>query len=116
MLGRPLDALGSTRFDVYAFTHAVMYATDLGTRRARLPRRFRDIKADAIAALAYSLDTADHDLTAEVLLTWPMLGLGWNPAATFAFRLLADAEDELGLPALKGYSCVNISPLVRLVR
>ena len=96
MLGRPLDALGSTRLDVYAFTHAVLYASDLGARRVALPRSRASIAADAEAALALSLDTDDFDLTAEVLLTWPMLGLRWSPAATFAFRILADVEDAAG--------------------
>jgi hypothetical protein len=96
MLGRPMDALGSTRLDVYAFTHAVMYATDLGGRRIALPRSRAAIAADADAALAFSLDANDFDLTAEVLLTWPMLGLTWSPASTFAFRVLAGVEDDRG--------------------
>ena len=96
MLGRPMDALGSTRLDIYAFTHAVMYASDLGERRIRLPRPLRAIAADADAALAFGLDSNDFDLAAEVLLTWPMLGLPWSPAAIFAFRLLAGVEDDFG--------------------
>ena len=64
MLGRPMDALGSARLDIYAFTHAVMYASDLGERRIALPRPSPAIAADAEAALAYSLDSNDFDLTA----------------------------------------------------
>jgi hypothetical protein len=101
MLGRPLDALGSSRLDCYAFTHSLIYASDLGTTRVTLPRRSSDISADATAALAFSLDRDDFDLTAEVLLTWPMLRLAWSPSACFAFRVLADVHDELGfLPGL----------------
>jgi len=101
MLGRPMDALGSTRFDVYAFTHAVMYASDLGGRRISLPRPSAAIAATADAALAYSLDSNDFDLAAELILTWPMLHLAWSPAATFAFGILAGVEDNLGfLPGL----------------
>ena len=96
MLGRPMDALGSTRLDIYAFTHAVMYASDLGERRIVLPRALPAIAADATAALAFSLDSNDFDLAAEVIMTWPMLGLTWSPAAIFGFRILADVEDELG--------------------
>lgn len=96
-----MDALGSARLDIYAFTHAVMYASDLGGRRITLPRRSAAIAADADAALAYSLDSNDFDLAAEVLLTWPMLGLAWRPAAIFAFRVLASVEDSIGfLPGL----------------
>lgn len=96
MLGRPLDALAATREDVYAFTHAVMYVSDLGARRPPLPRPIAEIVGDAEAALAFSLDGDDFDLTAELLLTWPMLRAAWSPAATFAFGVLADVEDELG--------------------
>lgn len=96
MLGRPMDALGSARLDVYAYTHAVMYATDLGTRRIVLPRSARAVAADADAALAFSLDANDCDLTAEVLLTWPMLGRAWSPAGVFAFDVLTRIEDGLG--------------------
>lgn len=95
-LGRPLDALGATRIDVYAFTHAVMYASDLGGRRAVLPRPLSAVADDALAALACSVTADDCDLTAEVLLTWPMLGLDWSPAAVFAFGALTTAQDELG--------------------
>lgn len=102
MLGRPLDALGASRFDIYAFTHAMMYVSDLGRRRIALPRPSAAIGADAVAALAFSLDSNDFDLTAEVLMTWPMLALTWSPPAIFAFRLLASVEDDLGfLPGIK---------------
>jgi hypothetical protein len=101
MLGKPLDVLASTRDDIYAFTHAVMYASDLGERQPTLHRTAAEIAADADAALAYSLDSNDFDLTAEVLLTWPMLRLPWSAAAAFAFGLLASVEDDRGfLPGL----------------
>lgn len=101
MFGRPLDALGSSRLDCYAFTHSLIYATDLGKTRITLPRPSSDISADATAALALSLDSDDFDLTAEVLLTWPILRLSWSASASFAFRVLADVLDELGfLPGL----------------
>ncbi|MDQ6837093.1 MAG: hypothetical protein M3137_01795 [Actinomycetota bacterium] len=95
-LGRPLDVLGGTRLDFYAFTHAVMYGSDLGGRAPALPRSVAAVAADADAALACSLDAGDFDLTAEILLTWPMLRLAWSPAATFAFHLLTSVEEELG--------------------
>jgi hypothetical protein len=95
MLGRPMDALGSTRLDIYAFTHAVMYASDLGGRKFVLPRGLGTITADADAALAYSLDANDFDLTAEILMTWPMIRLRWSSVATFAFGILAKVEDKL---------------------
>jgi hypothetical protein len=91
-----MDAFGSTRVDIYAFTHAIMYASDLGGRRVVLPRRAHAIAADADVALAFSLDSNDFDLSAEILLTWPMLGLSWSAAAIFAFQVLADVEDQIG--------------------
>jgi hypothetical protein len=96
MLGRPLDALAASRFDIYAFTHALMYATDLGYRAAELPRTGDEIAADAEAALACSLDTGDWDLTAELTMSWPLLRRPWSPAATFAFGILAAVEEESG--------------------
>jgi hypothetical protein len=96
ILGRQFDVLGCTRFDVYSFTHVIMYATDFGGRRTRLPRPSSAIAADADAALALSLDIDDFDVTAEVSMTWPMLALAWSPAAIFAFGLMATVDDELG--------------------
>jgi len=96
-----LDPFSSSRDDVYAFTHALMYVTDLGSLKPRLPRSQGNIVGDAEAALAQSLAEDDYDLGAEVLLAWPMLGARWTPAATFGFRVLTSVEDEAGfLPAL----------------
>jgi hypothetical protein len=112
ILGRPMDVLGATRFDVYSFTHAIIYATDFGGRRIRLPRAKSIIAADADAALGLSLDIDDFDVTAELTMTWPMLPLRWSPTATFAFGLLAAAHDQLGfLPGptfeLKQYQALS---------
>lgn len=95
-LGRPFDALGASRLDSYAFTHAVMYASGFGLHAAALPRPRKAIANDAMAALAAALDAGDHDLSAEVLLTWPLLQLAWPAPAAFALQLLADVEDEWG--------------------
>lgn len=95
-LARPVDALASTREDVYAFTHALMYVSDLGRRPVAGGRPRAALRADAEAALAYAMDSVDHDLCAEVLFAWPMLGLPWTPVAAVAFQWLAHAEDETG--------------------
>ena len=100
ILAHPLDALASTSDDAYAFTHALMYAGELGSRVPRLPRR-RAVEADAEAALGRCLDDEDFDLGGEVLLTWPLLRRPWSAAATFGFGCLAAIEDEAGfLPGL----------------
>jgi hypothetical protein len=96
MLGLGLDALASSRDDIYAFTHAVMYATDFGARQPRLPRGWPATRADAEAALAWGLDVEDYDVTGEILLTWPLLRRPWSSAGAFGFRVLADVEDHAG--------------------
>ena len=107
MLGRPIDALNASRDDIYAFTHALLYATDLGRTTIRIPRAKRMLLADAEATLARCLDSEDYDLGGEVLLTWPLLGAAWSATASFGFKVLARVEDQVGfLPA----------PLTRLDR
>ncbi|MFE0462250.1 DUF6895 family protein [Kitasatospora sp. NPDC058965] len=96
MLGRPLDALAGSRDDAYALTHAVMFATDLGSRRPRLPRPLSAVQADTEAAMATSLDQHDYDLAGELLFCGPMLGQPWSPASVFAFQLLTTADDQAG--------------------
>ena len=96
-----LDAFSAAREDVYAFTHSLVYLTDFGRRRDRLPRDREALLADAEAALARSLDDDDFDVAGELLLAWPLLGVEWSPAAAFGWRVLARVEDEVGyLPSL----------------
>jgi hypothetical protein len=100
MLGRSPGALIASREDVYAFTHALLYASDFGQMPTGIPRPKRAILEDAEAALARCLDMEDYDLAGEVLLAWPLLGCRWSASASFAFRVLARVEDEVGfLPA-----------------
>jgi hypothetical protein len=112
-LGRPLDALKASRGDIYAFTHSVLYATDMGRQPLASARRRRDIEADALVALGFALEAQDCDLTVEVLWIWPMLGLRWHPAALFAFQGLIEMQDSLGfLPGIgfDGQRVVGMSP------
>ncbi len=100
VLGRTMDLLGGSLDDGYAFTHALMYASDFGMRRMRLPRPRPVVMLEATDLLARCLDEENYDLGGEVLLAWPLLGAAWTPEATFAFRVLMRAEDEAGvLPA-----------------
>ncbi len=96
VLHRPMDLLASTRDDLYAFTHALMYVTDFSLNPAQLPRPRAVLLAEAEAMLAYCLDAQDYDLSGEVLLSWPMTGRSWSLAAAFAFRVLAHVEDQAG--------------------
>ena len=100
VLNQPMDLLGGSREDIYAFTHALMYVTDFNVCPRRLPRQRDVILAEAEAALARSLDEQDYDLAGEVLLAWPLTGKSWSAAAAFGFRVLAHTEDRAGfLPA-----------------
>ncbi len=83
------DHLSGTTDDAYAFTHAILYATDHGRNEADLPRPIEQIEADADAMLAVALDAGNHDLATEILWTWPMLGLDWSPLAATAHDFLA---------------------------
>ncbi|MGI8991548.1 MAG: DUF6895 family protein [Bryobacteraceae bacterium] len=90
VLSRPMDLLNGSREDIYAFTHALMYATDLNLRPRQLPRGRVAILAEADVALARCLDEQDYDLGGEVLLAWPLTGKLWSAAASFGFRVLAN--------------------------
>jgi hypothetical protein len=100
VLNQPMDLVGGSREDIYAFTHALMYVSDFNVWPRRLPRSRAVILAEAEAALARCLDEQDYDLGGEVLLAWPLTGRSWNAAAAFGFRVLAHVEDRAGfLPA-----------------
>ncbi|HEY4080950.1 MAG TPA: hypothetical protein VGM81_09655 [Burkholderiaceae bacterium] len=102
-VARPLDALGSTTQDLYAFTHVVLHATDMGRRAALFPRPLQAIEADAEAALAAALDAGNFDLSAELLWTWPMLGRPWSAPAILAFHVLTREQDAHGFLPGPGY-------------
>jgi len=95
-LDSPMNLFGATTHDLYAFTHAVMYATEFGTRSNRLPRARAQILAEAERALARCLDEQDYDLVAELLLTWPLTRARWSPGAVFGFRVLTSVQDRAG--------------------
>jgi hypothetical protein len=103
VLNHPLDLLWGTRDDAYAHTHALMYFTDFGYSRRLVPRPQPEILAESAAMLARSLLLEDYDLTAEVLMAWPLISAPWSPAASFGFHVLAELEDTVGyLPATHG--------------
>ncbi len=96
VLSNPLDLLSGAREDIYAFTHALMFAADCTMPGRRLPRRRSVILSEAEAALAWCLDENDYDLGGEVLLAWPLIGEDWTAGAAFGFRVLAHVEDAAG--------------------
>ncbi|HTD95539.1 MAG TPA: hypothetical protein VK627_01365 [Edaphobacter sp.] len=96
ILNRPMDVLSATDDDLYAFTHALMYVTGFELSSVALPRTRVVLLAEAEAALAHCLDAQDYDLAGELLLSWPLTGRSWSPTAAFAFRVLAEVEDQAG--------------------
>jgi len=95
-LNSPMDLLGASREDIYAFTHALMYVRRFNIRPLRMPRSNATIVAEVEAALSRCLDEQDYDLAGELLLTWPLIGRPWSPVSTFGFRVLTSVEDEAG--------------------
>jgi hypothetical protein len=94
----PSDMVGGSRDDAYAFTHLLFYLTDFGHRSHEVLMPLGSILlAEAEGLLARYLDAEDYDLSAEILMAWPLLGAPWSPAAAFAFRVLARVEDDAGV-------------------
>lgn len=100
-LGQGVDVLTGSRDDLYALTHAVLYATDLGSRQGAMPRPTSTVCREAESVLAGTLDDDDFDLAGEVLMAWPMLRAPWSLTARFGVAVLFGIEDEVGvLPSL----------------
>lgn len=97
VLSWPIDVLGSSRDDAYAFTHLLFYCTDFGYRSRRLPRSRSIILGEAGSLLARYLDAEDYDLAGEILMAWPLTAAAWSPTAAFGFRVLASVEDQVGV-------------------
>ncbi len=102
VLAREIDLLHGTRDDHYAFTHALMYATDFGRDPDAVPADWKPRLVDqARSALAGALDEDDYDLAGELLLTWPFLRETAGPVESTALMVLCDVADAVGtLPSL----------------
>jgi hypothetical protein len=110
-LNKPIDLLHGTAADMYAFTHALMYATNFNRCGNKLPRSRWAILSDAEAMLARCLDDEDYDVGGEILLAWPLIGNSWSASAAFAFRVLATAEDDAGMMPAPGLNMESIRQL-----
>ena len=88
-----LDLLHGDLTEAYAFTHAVLHATDQGRWRVPLGS---EVAGRARALLATALLADNDDVAAELLWTWPLLGLPTDPAAAAVQDLLATGVDRLG--------------------
>jgi len=96
-MGAGVDLLEASTDDAYAFTHALLYATDFGLiplpPQSLPPHTLLGI-AEALAVKA--LDEDDLDLLAEVLMAPAILRIGWTPTLTFAWGVLARVWQEWG--------------------
>jgi hypothetical protein len=95
-LGRPLDLVGASREDLYAFTHALMYLRLPPLAPKRLPRPRAELLRDAEAALVRCIADEDYDLAGELLLAWPLTDTRFSPCSAFAWQVLAAVEDAAG--------------------
>ena len=97
------DLLPGELADAHALTRAVLHATDTGLAAPRTSRPAVAVSADAEALLGAALAAADLDVAAELLWTWPMLGLPVTPGARYALGELARAEESHGFLPGAGY-------------
>ncbi|GAA1962726.1 DUF6895 family protein [Microbacterium deminutum] len=105
-LHQPLELLTDSREDAYGLTHLLFYVSDFGRApRRNFGRPIEELLKDVDALVVRYLDEEDYDLTAELLMAWPQLREPWSPTATFAFRVLADLEDQVGV-----LPCGNLDP------
>jgi hypothetical protein len=110
-LGRPLDLVGASREDLYAFTHALMYLKDPHLADKPLPRPRAEILRDAEAALVRCLADEDYDLAGELLLAWPLTGARFGGWSLFAWRTLAAVEDAAGFLPSPGTRLAHLARL-----
>ena len=87
-----LDRLAQAFVELYA-SDDLQFREHIKNRSAHLMRRTGKL-----------FDAENFDLAAELLWTWPMLGLPWSAAAIFCFALLAEVQDSHGFLPGPGYS------------
>ena len=95
------DPITAGRGDLYAVTHALIYASDFGRRAVNLPRPTGNIVSEVSSALAGRIDEDDFDLAAELLMSWSYLREPCTATFRFALDTLLSVEDLVGvLPSL----------------
>ncbi|HET6968005.1 MAG TPA: hypothetical protein VFI44_06990 [Ornithinibacter sp.] len=96
VLERGADLLHGELTDAHGLTHAVLHASDCGLAPVRTARPAAAIADDAEALLGAALAAGDLDVAAELLWTWPMLGVPLGAGARHALGELARAEATHG--------------------
>jgi hypothetical protein len=95
-LGAGVDLLEASTEDAYAFTHALIYATDFG--RLPLPEHLdrHGLLGIAEALVVKALDEDDLDLLAELLMAPAILRTTWTPTLDFGWRVLDRVWNDFG--------------------
>lgn len=92
---RPVHPLFMAEDDAYAYTHTILYATDLGRRP--LPAHLAADAADVCdAGASWSLARADFDLFGEFAISTLFAGTGPTPALRLGLNAWAISWDDLG--------------------
>jgi hypothetical protein len=99
----PYTILGSrshpfimSREDVYAVTHALMYATGFGSKPAPVGIDLSAVLGQIDSCLAWVLITEDLDLIIELILAATLLRMPWSPYVRFAWDFVCDVWLDLG--------------------
>ncbi|HSO65931.1 MAG TPA: hypothetical protein VLQ78_12600 [Ornithinibacter sp.] len=96
VLHRGADLLHGELTDAYGLTHAVLHASDCGLASVRTARPAPAVADDAEALLGAALAVGNLDVAAELLWTWPMLGVPLGAGARHGLAELARAEATHG--------------------
>lgn len=95
-LGAGVDLLEASTEDAYAYTHALLYATDFGRLPLAEDLDRHDLLGIAEALVVKALDEDDLDLLAELLMAPAILRTGWTPTLAFGWDVLERVWDDLG--------------------
>jgi hypothetical protein len=83
--------------DVYAFTHAILYLTDLGRRGSKLPVAQREKLLEAVELFLGVYLCQNHwDLVGELLMCAETLGGGESALAGLGWKALGDQQNTDG--------------------
>jgi hypothetical protein len=93
-LASPIDLCDALPIDLHAVADALRWVTDVGRRAPRLARAVPTVLDEVEGALAIAIDAELVQLTAGLLLAWPMLHVPWPPTASFAFAWVVSREQE----------------------
>lgn len=96
VLERGADLLHGEPDDAHGLTRAVLHASDCGLAAVRTTRPAAAVADDAEALLGAALAVGHLDLAAELLWTWPMLGIALSTGARHALGELDRAEARYG--------------------